>query len=82
MIQTLTHHPAASLIAFMSLVDLMFVANRIVLISWLRWLVRNEEDCHKEKRDSEDTMNIGGYTGETRSPNIDLFSQMILAAGF
>jgi len=27
-------------------------------------------------------MNIGGYTGETRSPNIDLFSQMILAAGF
>jgi hypothetical protein len=26
-------------------------------------------------------MNIGGYTGEKRSPNIDLFSQMILAAG-
>ena len=55
MIQTLTHHPAASLIAFMSLVDLTFVANRIGLISWFRWLVRNEEDCHKEKRDSEDT---------------------------
>ena len=26
-------------------------------------------------------MNIGGYTGEKRSPSIDLFSQMILAAG-
>jgi hypothetical protein len=25
-------------------------------------------------------MNIGGYTGEKRSPNIDLFSQMILEA--
>ena len=24
-------------------------------ISWLAWLVRNEEDRHKEKRDSEDT---------------------------
>jgi hypothetical protein len=27
-------------------------------------------------------MNIGGYTGEKRSSNIDLFSQMILAAVF
>ena len=55
MIQTLTHHPAACLIAFMSLVVLMFVANRMDLICWLGWLVRNEEDCHKEKRDSEET---------------------------
>ena len=55
MIQTLTHHPAASLIAFLSLVVLTFVANRLGLISWLVGLVRNEEDRHKEKRDSEDT---------------------------
>jgi hypothetical protein len=55
MIQTLTHHPAACLIAFMSLVVLTFVASRMGLISWLGWLVRNEEDCHKEKRDNEDT---------------------------
>jgi len=55
MIQTLTHHPAACLIAFLSLVVLTFVANRLGLISWLVWLVRNEEDRHKEKRDSEDT---------------------------
>ena len=26
-------------------------------------------------------MNIGGYTGEKRPPSVDLFSQMILAAG-
>jgi hypothetical protein len=55
MIQTFTHHPAASLIVFMPLVDVTFVTNRIGLISWVRCLVRNEEDCHKEKRDSEDT---------------------------
>jgi hypothetical protein len=33
---------------------LTFVANRLGLIAWLAWLVRNEEDRHKEKRDSED----------------------------
>jgi len=33
---------------------LTFVANPLGLISWLAWLVRNEEDRHKEKRDSED----------------------------
>jgi hypothetical protein len=55
MIQTLTHHPAACLIAFLSLVVLTFVANRLGLISRLAWLVRNEEDRHKEKRDSKDT---------------------------
>jgi hypothetical protein len=55
MIQTLTHHPAACLIAFLSLVVLTFVANRLGLISWLAWLDRNEEDRQKEKRDSEDT---------------------------
>jgi hypothetical protein len=26
-------------------------------------------------------MNIGGYIGEKRTPSVDLFSQMILAAG-
>jgi hypothetical protein len=82
MIQTLTHHPAASLIAFMSLVDLTFVANRIGLISWFRWLVRNERIVTKKSATAKTQMNIRGYTGETRSPNLDLFSQMILAAGF
>jgi len=43
------------LIAFLSLVVLTFVANRLGLISWLAWLDRNEEDRQKEKRDSEDT---------------------------
>ena len=57
MIQTLTHHRAACLIAFLSLVVLTFVANRLGLISWLAWLVRNEEDRHKEDRDSEDADN-------------------------
>jgi hypothetical protein len=55
MIQTLIHHPAACLIAFLSLVVLTFVANRLGLISWLPWLGRHDEDRHKEKRDSEDT---------------------------
>jgi hypothetical protein len=54
MIQALTRHPAACLIAYLSLVVLRFVANPLGLISWLAWLVRNEEDRHKEKRDSED----------------------------
>jgi hypothetical protein len=34
---------------------LTFAANRLGLIAWLAWLVRNEEDRHKEKSDSEDT---------------------------
>jgi len=55
MIQTLTHHPAVCSITFLSLVVLTFVVNRLGLISWLAWLVRNEEDRHKKKRDSEDT---------------------------
>jgi hypothetical protein len=55
MIEMLTHHPAACLIAFLSVVLLMFVANRLGLISWLASLVRNEEDNQEEKRDSEDT---------------------------
>jgi hypothetical protein len=55
MIQMLTHHPAASLIAFLSLVVLTFVSNRLGLISWVARLGRHEEDRHEEKRDSEDT---------------------------
>jgi hypothetical protein len=55
MIKTLTHHPAACLIAFLSLVVLTFVSNRLGLISWLARLVRYEEDRHKEERDGEDT---------------------------
>jgi hypothetical protein len=43
------------LIALLSLVVLTLVANRLGLISWLAWLVRNEEDRHKEKRVSEDS---------------------------
>jgi len=36
----------------------------------------------KKSATAKTQMNIGGYTGETWSPNIDLFSQMMLAAGF
>ena len=54
MIQTLTHHPAACLIAYLSLVVLTFVASPLGLIYWLAWLVRNQDNRHKEKRDSED----------------------------
>jgi hypothetical protein len=54
MVQTLTHHPAACLVAFLSLVVLTFVS-RMGLISWRARLVRNDEDRHEEKRDSEDT---------------------------
>jgi hypothetical protein len=53
MVQTLTHHPAACLMAFLSLVVLTFVS-RLGLISRRARLVRNE-DRHEEKRDSEDT---------------------------
>jgi hypothetical protein len=35
----------------------------------------------KNSATAKTQMNIGGYTGEKRSPSIDLFSQMILAAG-
>jgi hypothetical protein len=35
----------------------------------------------KKSATAKTQMDIGGYTGEKRSPSIDLFSQMILAAG-
>jgi hypothetical protein len=54
MVQTLTHHPAACLMAFLSLVVLTFVS-RLGLISWRARHVSNDEDRHEEKRDSEDT---------------------------
>ena len=41
----------------------LFVAKRIVT---------------KKSATAKTQMNIGGYTGEKRSPSIDLFSQMIL----
>jgi hypothetical protein len=40
---TLNHHPAAYLIAFLSLVVLTLVANRLGLIAWLAWLDRRED---------------------------------------
>lgn len=55
MIQTLAHHAAAYSIAFLSLVILTFVGRRLGLIFWLAWLVRDEEDRHKEKHDNEAT---------------------------
>ena len=55
MIQMLTHHPAACLIAFLSLVVLTFVGKRLGLISWLARLGRYKKDRYEEKRDSEDT---------------------------
>lgn len=53
MTHTLTHHPAACVIGFLSLVVLTFVANRLGLIFWLWWSVRDEGDRHKENRESE-----------------------------
>jgi hypothetical protein len=35
----------------------------------------------KKSATAKAQMNIGGYTGEKRSPNIDLFSQMIFGGG-
>jgi len=55
MIQTLTHHPVACLIAFLSLVVLTFVAKRLGLISWFARLDRRGKDRHEEERDSENT---------------------------
>jgi hypothetical protein len=43
MIRTLIRHPAAYFIAFLSLVVLTFVANRLGLIAWLAWLNRRED---------------------------------------
>jgi hypothetical protein len=50
MIRTLIHHPAACLIAFLSLVVLTFIANRLGLSAWLAWL-----DRRKKKRRGEVT---------------------------
>lgn len=44
------HHPAACLIAFLSLVALMFVAKQLGLIAWIAWLDRREEDRREEDR--------------------------------
>ncbi len=77
--QMLIHHPAACLIAFLSLVALMFVANQLGLIAWIAWLDYREEDYREEDRREEDRReddrredsatanpleNIGGYTSE------------------
>jgi hypothetical protein len=35
----------------------------------------------KKSATAKTQMNIGGYIGEKRTPSVDLFSQMILAAG-
>jgi hypothetical protein len=55
MVQTLTHHPAACLMAFLSLVVVLTFVSRLGLMSWRARLVSNDEDRHEEKRDSEDT---------------------------
>jgi hypothetical protein len=35
----------------------------------------------KKSATAKTQMNIGGYTGEKRTPSVDLLSQMILEAG-
>ena len=55
--QMLIHHPAACLIAFLSLVALMFVANQLGLIAWIAWLdivEDHEEDRREEDRREDD----------------------------
>jgi hypothetical protein len=55
MMQSLTHHSEGCWIAFLLLVILAFVANRLDLISWLARLGHRERDRHEEKRNNEDT---------------------------
>jgi hypothetical protein len=55
MIETLIHHPAGCLIAFLSLFVLTFVANRLGLIVWLAWLDRRGEDRRDDKRHRQAT---------------------------
>ena len=81
MIQTLTRHPEACLIAYLSLVVLTFVANPLGLISWLAWLFVMRRIVTKKSATAKTQMNIGGCTGEKRTPSVDLLSQMILEAG-
>lgn len=54
MIQTVIHHPAACLIAFLALVALTFAANRLGLIVWLAWPDRHKGD-RGQKSHSEAT---------------------------
>ena len=55
MIQTLIHHWAGLLIAFLSLVALASVADRLGLITWLAWLDRHKGDRREDKRHGEST---------------------------
>jgi hypothetical protein len=47
---------------------LTFVANRLGLIAWLAWLVRNEEDRHKESATAKTQMNIGDTPVKSGAP--------------
>lgn len=55
MIQTLIHHRTGFLIAFLFLVALTFVVNRLGLIVWIAWLDRYKGDRYEDKRRGEST---------------------------
>jgi hypothetical protein len=50
MIEVLLHHSAACLMAFLLLVVLTFLADRLGLVVWLAWLDRYNGNRRAEKR--------------------------------
>jgi hypothetical protein len=53
MLETLIHHPIASIIGLLFIVALTFGANQMGLMAWLSWLDRRENDSRgSQRRDS------------------------------
>jgi hypothetical protein len=55
MIQAVIHHPAVCSGAFLALVTLAFVVNRLGLIVWLAWMDPHKGDRREQKRNGEAT---------------------------
>jgi hypothetical protein len=55
MIEVLIHHSAACLMAFLLLVVLTFLADRLGLVVWLAWLDRYNGNRRAEKRHGDAT---------------------------
>jgi hypothetical protein len=55
MIEVLIHYSAACLIAFLLLVVLTFLADRLGLVVWLGWLDRHNGDRRAVKRHGDAT---------------------------
>jgi hypothetical protein len=50
MLETLIHHPIASIIGLLFIVALTFGANQMGLMAWLSWLDRRENDRRESNR--------------------------------